>query len=68
MNGEQTMKVYMQFNIGTLLENQNGIPIKDLDGNPIECVGSWNSPGIADQCRSAIWNIHNSFLQQGPYR
>jgi hypothetical protein len=39
---------------GTPLTYDNGTPVKDLNGKPIFCVGTWVSPENLEQCRSVI--------------
>jgi len=52
----------------TPLMYDNGTPVKDLDGNPIFCVGTWVSPENLDQCRSAISTLHKARNMIGAYQ
>ncbi len=52
----------------TPLMYDNGTPVKDLDGNPIFCVGTWVSPENLDQCQSAISTLHKARNMIGAYQ
>jgi hypothetical protein len=54
--------------LGTLLLDEHGNTIKDLDGKDITCVGTWISPENVEQYRSAISTLHKARNMIGAYQ
>ena len=53
---------------GSILTDKNGDPMKDISNDLIKCVGSWLAPTNAEQCRSAVFSLHRSREQKGPFQ
>lgn len=43
------------------------VMVCDVFGDPIICRGDWKDPGNAEQCLTAISNIHRTIEQSGEY-
>ncbi len=52
---------------GSILTDKNGDPMKDISNDLIKCVGSWLAPTNVEQCRSAVFSLHRSREQKGPF-
>lgn len=57
---------YKRAKKGTELEGYEGLPLLDVDGNPIKATEEWKAPINLKQFNSAVTGLHSAFQHDGP--
>lgn len=66
-----TLSAYIRYKsepLGKALLDNQGNPVKDVNGTPMKCVGHWKAPTNLEKFRAAISTLHHHYEDlHGPY-